>query len=180
MWREKKKLLTCLLLSYVFFHIYIFTPRYFERGKEREKTSIFQFVANLFALAFMLSNSFYVECVLHKIGVFRLLFCLRNEYQNGIEAEAKAIKRGRNAKKGSNKYFVRLSSLLLSIKIRFFRETAFHLKFYPPLKSKSARIFRVLLISQSKITIKFTKFEFEKCFIYELFDDACCDSVRTE
>ena len=99
MWREKKKLLTCLLLSYVFFHIYIFTPRYFERGKEREKTSIFQFVANLFALAFMPSNSFYVECVLHKIGVFRLLFCLRNEYKNGIEAGAKAIKRGRTPKR---------------------------------------------------------------------------------
>lgn len=27
-----------------------------------------------------------------------------------------------------------------------------------------------------KITIKLAKFEFEKCFIYEMFDDVCCDS----
>lgn len=86
---------------------------------------------------------------------------------------------------------MRLSSLLLSIKIRLFRETIFpslpcsriHGNWNKDPQSKTNRQrfpFSVFSYPNQKMAIKFTKFEFLKSFIYELFDDVCCDSEWAE
>lgn len=44
------------------------------------------------------------------------------------------------------------------------------------IKHRAHGFFHARSVSQSEITINLTNLNLKKCFIYELFDDACCDS----
>lgn len=122
---ERTKIIDLFIAIIRFFHTHF--PPVLWAGKGREKTSIFQFAVNLFALAFML-DACYIKLVC--FGFPRVeTQKAGNHYGNKPSRKREQLNRGRKSRgKGSwtNKYFVRLSSLLLSIKIRLFHETISH------------------------------------------------------
>lgn len=98
-----------------------------------------------------------------------------------LKPKAKAIKRGRkrqaiNISWGFQVYCCQLKYVYLVFSIFSFWELKWKIASCVSLTLS----FLSRLISQSKFAIKFTKFEFAKCFIYEILRGVCCDSEKAE